>query len=62
MLVARDLGLGEHDDALRWIERARDERRGWLAYLAVNPIFDEVRALPRFAALVAAMKLPGAHR
>ena len=51
------LGLGEADLALDWAERAYDDRRGWLAYLKVNPIFDPVRAHPRFEALVRRMRL-----
>jgi hypothetical protein len=34
------------------MERAFDERRGWLPYLNVNPIFDPVRADARFVDLV----------
>ena len=51
------LGLGEPDAALDWMDRAREDRRGWLAYLLVNPIFDPVRTSPRFDALVRAMRL-----
>jgi hypothetical protein len=45
------LGLGDLDGALDWMERACEERRGWLAYIDVNPIADPVRNLPRFVAL-----------
>jgi serine/threonine-protein kinase len=51
------IGLGDLDTALDWAERAYAERRGWLAYLKVNPIFDPLRQHPRFAALVQRMKL-----
>jgi serine/threonine-protein kinase len=51
------LGLGEPDRVLDWTERAYEERRGWLAYLKVNPILDPVRGKPRFEALVKKMKL-----
>ena len=51
------LGLGEHDVALDWIERARAERRGWLAYLEVNPLLDPVRHEHRFRELVHSMGL-----
>jgi serine/threonine-protein kinase len=44
------LGLGELDRALDWMERACEERRGWVAYVDVNPIVDAVRNLPRFIA------------
>ncbi len=53
------LGLGDHDAALAWSERAFGERRGWLAYLNVNPIFDDVRDDARFQALVRRMRLSG---
>jgi len=51
------LGLGEHEDALEWMERAYDERRGWMAYLAIHPLLDPVREEPRFRALVNRLKL-----
>jgi serine/threonine-protein kinase len=46
------LGLGMHERALDWCERAYEDRRGWMAYLTVNPLFDPIRELPRFQALV----------
>jgi serine/threonine-protein kinase len=52
------LGLGDNDRALDWAEKAYDERRGWLAYLTVNPLLDPVRGDPRFEALVARMQAP----
>ncbi len=51
------LGLGELEEAVTWMERAYDERRGWLAYLKVNPILDRVQSMPRFQALVKKMRL-----
>lgn len=51
------LGMGNWDAALDWTERCYDERRGWLAYLRVNPLLDPLQGLPRFEALVAKMKL-----
>ncbi len=53
------LGLGEHDRALDWAQRAMEERRGWLVYLNVNPMFDPLRGHPRFEELVRRMRLPG---
>ncbi len=52
------LGLGNLDAALDWMDRALAERRGWMAYLLVNPILDPVRGHPRFAALVEKVGLP----
>ncbi len=51
------LGLGEWDRALDWAVRAYEERRGWLAYLNVNPLLDPLRSHPRFKDLVARMRL-----
>ena len=51
------LGLGDWERALALTERALEERRGWVAYLDVNPIFDPVREHPRFRALVRRMRL-----
>ena len=51
------IGLGETDLALEWLERSYAERRGWLAYLKVSPIFDPLRGQPRFQTLVRRMKL-----
>jgi len=46
------LALGDHAQALDWAERAYAERRGWLAYLKVNPLLDPLRQEPRFQELV----------
>ena len=51
------LGMGEWERAVPWLERAYDERRGWMAYLRVNPILDAVRQEPEFEALVRRMRL-----
>jgi tetratricopeptide (TPR) repeat protein len=50
--------LGNNDDAMRWLERAFDERSDFLIYLAVDPIFDPLRADPRFSRLVRRIGLP----
>ena len=52
-----NLGLENWDAALDWTEQAYRERRGWLTYLRVHPIFDALRGRARFEALVAKMKL-----
>lgn len=52
------LGLRDLDRALDWTARAFSDRRGWVAYLSVNPIFDPLRGLPRFEALVRQMEHP----
>jgi serine/threonine-protein kinase len=51
------IGLGENARALDYAERAYEDRRGWLAYLKVNPLMDPLRNEPRFAALVERMHI-----
>ncbi|HEY7683796.1 MAG TPA: protein kinase [Gemmatimonadales bacterium] len=51
------IGVRDHDAAFEALARAREERRGWLAYLKVDPLFDPIRNDPRFATLRRAMNL-----
>jgi serine/threonine-protein kinase len=51
------LGLEDHDGAFAALELARQERRGWLAYLKVEPLLDPIRGDPRFGALLRVMRL-----
>ena len=51
------LGLENHEQSFAWLERAYDERRGWLAYLKVEPMLDPLRADSRFGEFVRRMKL-----
>lgn len=44
--------LGEHDDALDWIERAATEQANIVAYLAVEPWTMPLRGHPRFQAVL----------
>ncbi len=51
-------GLGDEDQALTWLDRAYEERSHWLVYLKAWPLFDELRADARFAALLGRVGLP----
>ncbi|HEX2780485.1 MAG TPA: protein kinase [Gemmatimonadaceae bacterium] len=51
------LGLGDVERALDWTERSLEDRRGWLAYLRVNPLMDPMRGHARFGALIKRMRL-----
>ena len=44
--------LGDNDEAFRWLDRAFEERSGWMARLKVEPWVDGLRTDPRFAALM----------
>ncbi len=51
------LGLRNIDQVFHWLERAYEDRRGWLTYLRVDPIFDPVKDDPRFAEFLRRMNL-----
>jgi len=52
-----NLALGRHEAALGWIERAVAERRGWVVYMNVEPMFAPLRQHPRFDQLRATVGL-----
>ena len=45
-------GLGDRDRAFQWLDQAYDERSNRLAYLGREPVWDSLRADPRFDALL----------
>ncbi|HEX8088653.1 MAG TPA: protein kinase [Blastocatellia bacterium] len=45
------MGLGDVDATFEWLERAYEERYGFLAYLGAGPIFDPIRSDPRYEEL-----------
>jgi tetratricopeptide (TPR) repeat protein len=45
-------GLGDQDRAFEWMERAIEERDGWLMWLRVDPVLDSLRTDTRFIDLV----------
>lgn len=45
-------GLGEHDEAIKWLEQAVETRDYWVVWLGVEPRFDPLRAAPRFQQLL----------
>jgi DNA-binding winged helix-turn-helix (wHTH) protein/Flp pilus assembly protein TadD len=46
-------GLEQKDEAMAWLEKAYEDRSGWLAlWLKVDPKFDGLRADPRFQKLL----------
>jgi serine/threonine-protein kinase len=51
------IGLGEHDKAFEWLDKALDERVWYLVYLNADPMFEPLRSDPRFARLVAKVGL-----
>ena len=50
------LGLGDHEQMYRWLGRAVEERSGFLAFINAEPLFDGLRAEPRFMSLLGQIK------
>jgi serine/threonine protein kinase/TolB-like protein/Flp pilus assembly protein TadD len=46
------LGLGEKDEAVKWLQKAYEERCWYMVVLNLDPRLDELRADPRFRDLV----------
>jgi hypothetical protein len=45
-------GLGERDQAFKWLERAFEERDIWLMNLKIDPVLKDLRSERRFASLI----------
>jgi tetratricopeptide (TPR) repeat protein len=52
-------GLEDTDSALRWLERAVDERSGSVRYLKIDPRLAGLRNEPRYRALMQRVGLMG---
>jgi len=52
------IGLGDHDRAFASLERACEERAGYLVYLNVDPAVDPIRDDARFGELLRKTKRP----
>jgi TolB-like protein/DNA-binding winged helix-turn-helix (wHTH) protein/Flp pilus assembly protein TadD len=52
------IGLGEKDQAFAWLEKAHAERDPHLTLLKADPVYDTLRADPRFTALLQKIGLP----
>jgi tetratricopeptide (TPR) repeat protein len=51
-VAAIHTGLGEKDQAFKWLERAYEERDVWLMNLKVDPVFAKLRSDKRFQDLL----------
>jgi TolB-like protein len=52
------VGLRDKEKAFEQLNRAYDDRAGWIININVDPIFDPIRSDPRFVELVKRMKFP----
>jgi tetratricopeptide (TPR) repeat protein len=59
VLIAMDYScLHEKDRALEWLEKAYQERSGWLLELNIDPVWDPLRSDPRFQNLIRRVGIP----
>jgi serine/threonine protein kinase/Tfp pilus assembly protein PilF len=56
-MVGLQVTLGDIDAAFEGLERAYQERRGWMAYLKIEPMLAAIRSDPRFYAFLERMHL-----
>ena len=49
--------MGDVEGTFELLEKARLERRGWLAYLKIEPMLNPLRSDPRFQELLEVMRL-----
>lgn len=54
------IGLGDHDAAIDWLERAYREHDRALVWMTVHPRLDPLRGDPRFDAIVRRVTAPSA--
>jgi hypothetical protein len=52
------LGLGDIDAAIDWWEKAIEQRQMWVIWLKMDPLYDALRASPRFSGLLGKVGLP----
>jgi serine/threonine-protein kinase len=51
------VGLGDKEQAFAWLDRAFEQRSGWLLHVKENPRYDSLRTDPRYTDLVRRMNL-----
>jgi serine/threonine-protein kinase len=52
------IGLNDKDAAFTWLEKAFEQRNGWLIHMDGNPRYDSLRSESRYRDLVRRMNLP----
>lgn len=53
-----DIGLGNREQALDWLEKAYQDRSTYMVYANIDPLLDSVRPDPRFKKLMERMAFP----
>jgi hypothetical protein len=57
-IVRIHAGLGEKDEAFKWLQKACDERDPHVIWLKVDPTLESLRSDPRFTQILKDMGLP----
>ena len=52
LIAIVQIGLGEKNKALDWLDKARTDRSDWMIFLETDPLFDPLRGDPRFRDLL----------
>jgi tetratricopeptide (TPR) repeat protein len=52
------IGLGDKEQAFAWLDRALEQRNGWLFHIKGNPRYDSLRSDSRYTTLVRGIGLP----
>lgn len=52
------IGLGDFDEAFKWLKAGLEDRSYWMAFVNVEPIFDPLRSDPRFIEISSHLNLP----
>lgn len=52
------MGLGDKEQAFAWLDKAFEQRNGWLLHVKENQRYDSLRTDPRYIDLVRRMNLP----
>ena len=57
-VAAVHLGMGNVDAAIDWFDSAIEQHSMWVIWLKMEPMYDTLRASPRFSSLLAKVGLP----
>jgi len=56
------LGMGDHEMALNWLERAWNEHDSHILWIRGSPLYDPLRGNPRFQAIEERLPMPTGAR
>ena len=52
------IGLNDKNEALSWLEKGVVERSAYATFMAIDPVYDDLRPDPRFKAMLKRLNLP----